>query len=86
MSRGSVVFTTASPVEAQLVKGLLESQGIKVFLFDENISRMNPLLTPIVGGVRVVVPGSQAAEAAAVLRDHGVEAGKISPFDIGGTK
>jgi len=64
-----VVFNTFLNVnEAHLVKGLLESHGIKSFLFDE----LAVTFVPLVGGVRLMVRESDLAEARQVLAREGV--------------
>ncbi len=51
-----VVFQTFSdPIQAKIVKGLLDSYGIECFLSDENIVTLNPLYSNAVGGVKLNV-------------------------------
>jgi hypothetical protein len=60
---------------AYLAKGLLDSAGIEAFLFDENIVRMDWLISNFVGGVKLRVREEDAAEALQLLDagkpDHG---------------
>lgn len=51
-----VVYQTFSdPVNANIVKGLLDSHGIRCFLSDENIISVNALYAQAVGGVKLNV-------------------------------
>ncbi|MBN1383924.1 MAG: DUF2007 domain-containing protein [Elusimicrobia bacterium] len=83
----SVVFTTANVMEADLIKGLLESNGLEVFLYDSNISRMYPLSTQIFGAIKLAVPESQKEKAEDVLSEYLAKDGKnpnsgcLTPFD-----
>ena len=43
------------PINANIVKGLLDSYGIECFLTDENIVTLNALYGPAVGGVKLNV-------------------------------
>jgi hypothetical protein len=54
---------------AYLAKGLLDSAGIEAFLFDENIVRMDWLISNFVGGVKLRVREEDAAEALELLLD-----------------
>jgi hypothetical protein len=79
---GAVVFRTMSGTEAELVRGLLDSCGIKAFLFDDNMCRIDPGAAIAIGGIRVVMPDSQALEAREILREHDKEHGKPTPFEL----
>lgn len=51
-----VVYQTFSdPVNAHIVKGLLDANGIDCFISDENIVSVNPLYSQAVGGVKLNV-------------------------------
>lgn len=56
-----------SPIEARLEAMLLMSEGLDVQVFDENIVLTNPLYTPAVGGVRLMVAEQDLAAARLVL-------------------
>jgi hypothetical protein len=56
-----------NPQEAELVRALLESHGIAVFLTDQNIARLGHA-TPF-GGVRVQVGEDDLDEARKILQD-----------------
>jgi hypothetical protein len=57
------VATLNSPTEAHLLKGVLEAAHLSPHLADEHMVRNYSLLTPALGGVRVLVPASEAAAA-----------------------
>ena len=44
-----------NPIEAHIIKGLLESNGIESCIFDENIVYTNPVLTTAVGRIRLMI-------------------------------
>ena len=53
--------------EAQIVKGKLQSEGIKVYLADEYTIDSDPLISQAIGGVKIQVLTTQKAEAIAIL-------------------
>ena len=48
--------------------GRLEEDGIKCWLKDENTVTIDPILTNAVGGIKLMVAGSQAERALDILR------------------
>ncbi len=54
--------------EAYIVKGRLESEGIKVFLFDDLTIDTDPLVSNAIGGVKLKVLANQEQEAIDVLK------------------
>ncbi|HKC59812.1 MAG TPA: DUF2007 domain-containing protein [Myxococcales bacterium] len=66
-----VVATFALPTEAEMARGLLESNGIQALLRDEGLVGVHPLLSNAVGGVKVVVPAEDAERAREILNDAG---------------
>ncbi len=54
--------------EAQILKGRLESDGIKVFLFDDLTIDTDPLVSNAIGGVKLKVLANQEQEAIHVLK------------------
>lgn len=63
------VATRDSPIEAHLLMGVLRSAALTPHLADEHMVQNYSLLSPAVGGVRVLVPGSQLAAARATIAD-----------------
>ena len=55
------------PTDAHVLRGLLESAGVPVVVADANLVQTNSLWAIAVGGVRVLVPASRAAEAREII-------------------
>ena len=55
--------------EALLAKGMLESAGIPCFLADDNMVRMDWLISNLLGGVKLMVEPEDFAEASRVLNE-----------------
>ncbi|MFG6687962.1 putative signal transducing protein [Mariniflexile sp. HNIBRBA6329] len=53
--------------EAQIIKGRLEAEGIKVFLSDHITIDTDPLVSNAIGGVKLKVLAHQAEEAELIL-------------------
>jgi membrane protease YdiL (CAAX protease family) len=71
------VATFTLPAEAETSKLLLEQEGIRVFLADDNLVRTNWFLANAVGGAKLQVAASDAERAAKILEDY--EASKKQP-------
>ena len=63
------VYSTPYLVEADIVKSILESSGIKCFLRDENIASSYPAVT-FYTGVRIMVRDEDYEPALQVIRDY----------------
>ena len=74
----AIVFVTANAFEAALVKSFLEASGVEVWVFDENISRIQPFYLAVSGGIRLAVARDQEDLARAVLAEYRGKAG-LSP-------
>lgn len=72
-------FTTVAvfqySTEAQIIKGRLESDGIKVFLSDNLTIDTDPLVSKAIGGIKLKVLSHQAAEAQTILNS-------IQPYSL----
>jgi hypothetical protein len=55
-------------LDAHLLQGRLEVEGVPAVVVDDNIVQTNPFLTMAVGGVRVLVPESHAKHAREIAR------------------
>ena len=55
------------PIEAEIARGRLESEGIPAFLHSQNHSHLDWPITLALGGIRLQVPSSAAEEAKEVL-------------------
>lgn len=83
----AIAFKSSNWVEAQLVAGLLESNGLKVLVLDANLTGVDPLYAIALGGIKVVVPDQQLAAAREILEAFrgagGLDprSGSVSGFD-----
>lgn len=55
--------------DVQILKGKLESEGVTVFLKDENTLNADPLISNAIGGVKVLVYKEDAAKAMHIYND-----------------
>src|SRR3990172_4296043 len=63
------VATFSRPADAELARGRLEAEGLRAFVADAHVVRMNWLLSQAVGGVKLMVPASEEAMAMAILNE-----------------
>ena len=68
--------TFLNPVNANITKGLLESNEIEAFIFDENTLSVDPILTTALGGIRLMVRSSDYENAFNILTEVGEENAK----------
>ena len=69
------------PIDAQILQGRLQAEGIPTFLADQQLIQANRLIAVAIGGVRLQVPARHAERAQAVLA--AVEAGDYAlPDDV----
>jgi DNA-directed RNA polymerase subunit M/transcription elongation factor TFIIS len=61
--------TFQNPIDANITKGLLESNGIEAFIFDENMVYVNPVLTTAIGGVKLLVRNSDYENTSLLLKE-----------------
>ena len=62
------VASFSQPVEAHLARTKLESEGIPCMVGDENLVRVDWLLSNAVGGVKLMVPAGELERAREALR------------------
>lgn len=55
--------------DVQIIKGRLESEGIKVFLRDENTLNTDPLISSAIGGVKLQVYTKDKDHATAIYNE-----------------
>ena len=67
MDKLATVATYSFPAEAEAARLLLESQGIRAFLADDNLVGMNWLVSNAVGGVKLQVAETDAKRAVEIL-------------------
>lgn len=65
-----VVHEVSGELQAELMRGLLEAQGIRVMLNQEGAGRAYGLNVGRLGQVRILVPTSQLEEARSILNDY----------------
>lgn len=65
-----VVARTATPTQAHLLRGVLESAGLHAIAADTHLAQGNPLYAQAIGGVRVLVKASDAEAARQALADY----------------
>jgi len=70
-----VTVRTANYMEAQIIKGRLESEGVPVLLSYESAGLIYGLTVDGLGQVKIMVPEAMAEEAKAILNST-VEGGK----------
>ena len=72
MSKKIEFYTVASstyPADIQILKGKLESEGITVFLRDENTINTDPLISDAIGGVKLQVYLEDKEEAITLYKE-----------------
>jgi ribonuclease III len=88
MSEPVVVFRTHSDIEASVVRGLLDSHGLKAFLSSDIPHSIFPLSVSGLGEVRVSVSAAEAESALLLIQDFRREVGapEVIPFpdDVSG--
>jgi hypothetical protein len=57
------IYAAAGELEAEMIKGFLQAQGLDVTLSQESVARTLGLTAGKLGEVQVLVPQSQVAEA-----------------------
>ena len=68
-SKEWVILTTPNnPMEAEIIKGKLESEGIQVFLKKEAIGRIYGITTDGLGEIKVLVPKNLVEKAREILK------------------
>ena len=63
----TLIHRAAGMLEAEVVRGRLESSGIRVMLDYESLGRVMGLTVDGLGEVRIFVPAEQAEDAQALL-------------------
>jgi hypothetical protein len=62
------VYSTAGKLEAEIIKGFLEAQGLQVILNQESVGQTIGLSAGRLGKVDVLVPDTQVAEAKDLIK------------------
>jgi len=66
----TLVWKASGYLDAQMIKGYLESYGLQVFTFEESIGAAYGLTTTPLGEVEIYVPNENAEEARKYLEDY----------------
>jgi hypothetical protein len=74
MKTGKIVVYQAfiDPINANIIKGLLDSYGIDCFLSDENMVTLNALYSPAIGGVKLNVFEEDIDQINSILQSQNV--------------
>jgi len=65
-----IVADVPNPVQAELLRGLLEAQGISAILSEESAARAIGLTYSTMANVQILVREEQAEDARQVLKDY----------------
>ncbi len=65
------VYSANGDLEAQVIKGLLESHGITCLLQPHAVSSLQNIIVPGLGGVRVLVSAEEAEQATRLINAEG---------------
>jgi len=65
-----VVDEVAGDIQAEIIRGLLEAQDIKVWLSQEGASRAYGLGIGALGRVQILVPSDMSDRARSILEDY----------------
>lgn len=60
-------------IDAHIMMGRLQEEGITCWLKDENTVTIDPILTNAVGGIKIMVPKDQASRAAGLMQQFTLE-------------
>jgi hypothetical protein len=66
----SLVWKASGYLDAQLIKGFLESYGIQVYTFEESIGSAYGLTSTPLGEVEIYVPKESADDAKKYLEEY----------------
>ena len=69
MSRFVTIATYTTPLEAELVRGRLEDEGVETFMADSEIVTVDWTMSNAIGGVKVKVFTEDADRALAILAE-----------------
>ncbi|MFN7985125.1 MAG: ribonuclease III, partial [Vicinamibacterales bacterium] len=73
MNEFVTIFSTRSPVEADVVRGLLETNGIMAFILSATSRSIFPFSVSELGEVRIVVHPDEVEEARRIIEGHRTE-------------
>lgn len=68
-----ILQTYNNYIDANIIMGRLQEEGISCWLKDENTVTIDPILTNAVGGIKLMVPESQAERAFDLLKQFRID-------------
>lgn len=71
MNNWTIIITFIYPHEAHLAKGVLEAEGFEVQIKDEMTAQVNNFYSTAIGGVKLLVPETDAERAYNALKEAG---------------
>ena len=77
-----VVTTVSGSLQADILRTLLESRDIEVFLNQEGVGRVYGINVGPLGEVQIMVPESQSQEAKQILDDYYAGKFEVNDEDI----
>ncbi len=83
MDKITTIATYLHPFQAEVDRQVLEQEGIRTFLADENVVGANWLWSSAVGGVKLQVAESDASRATALLEAHRGQQSEPGPAAAG---
>lgn len=74
-----LVHSFANYIDANIALGRLEEEGIRGWLRDEHTVTIDPILTNAVGGIKLMVPETQAERALELLQQFREQRRQLHP-------
>lgn len=71
-TKQTIVGTYPEATSAHLARAQLDAEGIESWLVDENTAAINPLYSPVIGGVKLAVREEDAAAALSFMQGQDV--------------
>ncbi|HMG67468.1 MAG TPA: DUF2007 domain-containing protein [Chitinophagaceae bacterium] len=68
-----ILQTYNNYIDANIIMGRLQEEGISCWLKDENTVTIDPILTNAIGGIKLMVPESQAERAFDLLKQFRID-------------
>lgn len=75
MNRLETIYRSNIPIDCHILKGRLEAEGLKCFIFDENTVWVHPFYAAAIGGVKLKVPSDQLEIGYEIIRQ--INRGKL---------
>lgn len=75
MNDRNIVFETQDQVEATILKSILESNDIEVFVYKESLSNMYGFYSPTIGRIRLGVHAEKKDQAKEIIASYAEQSG-----------